>query len=310
DGRTVFLVGDPMQSIYRFREADVALFLRAREQGLPQVALQAVRLETNFRSQGGLVAWVNTSFERILPRSEDADAGAVPHSPSSAHHPAGMGDAVHWHAFVESDPRAAREAEALKVAAIARDTLASSLTETVAILVRNRSHLDRIVPALKAAGVSFRAVDIEPLAARPEIQDLLAIARALSHPGDRIAWLALLRAPWCALAVADLHALAGAPREGDDERATVWELLAQEPRLASLTAEGRERVERVRTILAPFMDQRLRGSMRERVEGAWLALGGPACALRESELEDAETFFDRLDALERAGDIADPALLE
>ena len=310
DGRTVFLVGDPMQSIYRFREADVALFLRAREAGLPQVALSPVRLATNFRSHAGVVEWVNIAFGRVFPGAEDADTGAVPHSPSVAHHPARLGTPVQWHAFVGTDVAAGRAAEAEKVAAIARDTLASGLTETVAILVRNRSHLDRIVPALKKAGVPFRAVDIEPLAARPVIQDLLAITRALSHPADRVAWLALLRAPWCALTVAELHALAGSLPDGDDGRATIWELLGDEARLARLGPAERARVERLKRVLAPFVQGGSRGSARSRVEAAWLALGGPACAVHESDLEDAETYFDELDALERAGDVADPAALE
>ncbi|HUI99051.1 MAG TPA: UvrD-helicase domain-containing protein [Usitatibacter sp.] len=310
DGRTVFLVGDPMQSIYRFREADVALFLRAREQGLPQARLVPLRLATNFRSQAGLVAWVNQAFGQVLPAAEDADAGAVPHSPSSPHHPARAGNAVQWHPCLRRDAATARQAEARKVAQIARDTLASSLTETVAILVRNRSHLDRIVPELKRANVRFRAVDIEPLGARAMIQDLLAIARALSHPGDRVAWLSLARAPWCALGAADLHALAGVEADSASGRKTVWELLHDEKRLAAMAPEARERVRRMREILAPFVEHRLRGSVRERVEGAWLALGGPACASLESDLEDAETFFDQLDELESGGDIPDPAVLE
>ena len=309
DGRTVFLVGDPMQSIYRFREADVALYLRARERGLPHVALAPVRLATNFRSQAGLVAWFNGTFGRVLAAAEDADAGAVPHAPSSPHLPERAGPAVQWHAFVGRDAREAREAEALKVAQIVRDTLASSLTETIAILVRNRPHLELVVPALKAQRVPFRAVDIEPLGARPVIQDLLAVTRALSHPGDRIAWLALLRAPWCALTVAELHALGGTAPGEEETGATVWERLEDEERLARLGAEGRERAGRVRSILRPFVEHRLRGSLRERVEGAWVALGGPACAAGAADLEDAETFFGELDALERAGDIPDPAVL-
>jgi ATP-dependent exoDNAse (exonuclease V) beta subunit len=310
DGRSAFLVGDPMQSIYRFREADVALFLRALNEGLPQVALAPLRLATNFRSQAGLVAWVNDAFARVLPALVDGDSGAVPHAPSTAHHPARPGSAVRWHPFVGRDAARAREAEARKVAQIARDTLASGLSETVAILVRTRSHLDRIVPALKQADVRFRAVDIEPLGARAVIQDLLAVTRALSHLGDRVAWLALLRAPWCALGVVDLHALAGGAPEEGPARGTVWELLHEGDRLALLAPDARERVAMLRDALAPFVANRLRGSLRERVEGAWLALGGPACAPGESDLEDAETFFGELDRLEEGGDIADPARLE
>ncbi len=311
DGRTVFLVGDPMQSIYRFREADVALFLRARESGLPDVPLTGVRLATNFRSRGGIVAWVNEAFARVLPAREDADSGAVPYAASSARHPTDATPAVRWHPFVGSEAHGTREAEARTVARLARTALDADPGASVAILVRFRSHLDRIVPALRQARVRFRAVDIEPLGARPAIQDLLAITRALAHPADRVAWLALLRAPWCALTAAELHLLVEAADLFDEPHATIWELIGGEARLERLERDARERVRRLRERLAPWVAGRLRGTLRERVEGAWPALGARrGCAWARADLEDAETFFDQLDQLERAGDIADPAVLE
>ena len=303
DGRTTFLVGDPMQSIYRFREAEVALFLRARAHGLPSVRLEPLTLETNFRSQSGVVEWVNATFGAVLPPSEDPDSGAVPYSTSSAHHGALPGQAVEWHEFTGPDPDAGHQAEGERVARLARDAEPGS----VAILVRTRAHLDRIVPELKKAGVRFRAVDIEPLNRRPVIQDLLAITRGIGHLADRVAWLALLRAPWCALTMADMHALLNSPEPSE---LTVWELLGDAGRIAQLSAEGAARAARTRSVLAPFVEGRSRGSLRERVESAWLALGGPACVERESDLEDAETFFDRLEELDEAGELADPALLE
>ncbi len=309
DGRTVFLVGDPMQSIYRFRQADVALFLRARLEGLPQVHLEPARLATNFRSQHGIVAWINESFVKVLSTSEDPDSGAVPYVHSSPHHPHEPGLAVAWHPFVGVDAAAARLAEAQRVAEITAQALRDAPGESVAILVRTRSHLDRIVPALKRAGIRFRAVDIEPLGGRPVIQDLLAVTRALGHLADRIAWLALLRAPWCGLTVSELHALAGGTIAQEGARLTVWELLSGEG-VDALPPQAVARARRVRDVLEPFVSGWLRGSLRQRVEGAWLALGGPACVERASDLDDAETFFDQLDELEEAGDLADPTVLE
>ncbi|HVB48850.1 MAG TPA: hypothetical protein VNF69_10715 [Burkholderiales bacterium] len=93
-----------------------------------------------------------------------------------------------------------------------------------AVLVRNRSALEEIVPALKAAGLRFRAIEIERLGEKQVVQDLYALTRALNHLAERIAWLAVLRASWCGLSLADLSRLF----EGKLER-TVWELVQDAP---------------------------------------------------------------------------------
>ena len=81
------------------------------------------------------------------------------------------------------------------------------------MLVRSRNLLGDIVTELKdetKGAIPFRAVDIEPLGERQEVLDLFALTRALLHPADRVAWFAVLHAPWCGLGLADLHVLAGA----------------------------------------------------------------------------------------------------
>ena len=305
DGRTVFAVGDPMQSIYRFREAEVGLFLRARRRGIGHVRLEALALQTNFRSQAGIVDWVNAAFARILPAGEDETAGAVPYSPATAHHARGAGDAVRWHGFFDDDKDDARATEARRVVDIITARRAEQAAAKIAILVRNRSSLECIVPALKQAGLRFRAIEIDHLGETPVVQDLFALTRALLHPADRIAWLALLRAPWCGLALDDLAKLAE-----DAGAATVWGLMHDEARLAALSTDGQARAARVRAVLAPALAQRLRGPLRARVESMWLALGGPACVSGATELEDAEVFLDHLAQHEAAGEIADLAAFE
>ena len=298
DGRTVFAVGDPMQSIYRFREAEVGLFLQARHQGIGSVALEPLRLATNFRSQAGIVDWVNAAFPKVLPVQEDMTSGAVPYSPSAAHHAAKKGDAVRWHLF------GAREEEAQCAVEIAQAARAENPQGSIAILVRNRSHLDHLVPALKQAGLRYRAVEIEHLGEKQVVQDLYALTRALAHAADRIAWLAVLRAPWCGLIPVELAVLV------ENSRCTILETLHDETRLAALDAGARRRVERVRAVLDTALEQRLRGTLRDRVEGVWLALGGPACCEDATELEDAEIFLDELANEDDAGDLADQAALE
>ena len=301
DGRTVFAVGDPMQSIYRFREAEVGLFLRARAEGIAGVELQPIALSSNFRSQSGIVEWVNAAFARIMPSAENIASGAVPYTASVPTRDALAGAAVSVHPLFGDDG----STEAQRVTGIVLAARAADPAAKIAILVRTRGHLHEIVPSLKAAGLRFRAIDIEPLGQRPVVQDLLALTRALAHPGDRLAWLAVLRAPWCGLTLADLHVVAAG-----NTRMTLWDALRDEQRVGQLSADGRTRVTRVREALEASLVQRVRAPLREQVAGAWFALGGPACVDFETDLEDAETYFRYLDIHEDAGELPDRAAFE
>jgi ATP-dependent exoDNAse (exonuclease V) beta subunit len=301
DGRTVFAVGDPMQSIYRFREAEVGLFLRARAAGIAGIELESIGLSANFRSQARIVEWVNATFARVMPEREDIANGSVPYTASVATRAGLPGAAVSVHPFFNGD----RAGEAARVVEIVAQARREDADASIAILVRNRGHLRDIVPQLKDAGLRFRAIEIEPLGHRPVVQDLLALTRALSHPADRLAWLAALRAPWCGLKLADLHALAGG-----DARRTVWEQMNDGALVATLSDDGRARLERVRAVLQACLDHRCRGSLRERAAGAWFALSGPACVEDATDLEDAEIYFDYLESHEEAGEIADPGAFE
>jgi ATP-dependent exoDNAse (exonuclease V) beta subunit len=305
DGRTVFAVGDPMQSIYRFREAEVGIFLRARQRGIGNVKLEPLALHTNFRSQAGIVEWANTAFTSILPQAEDETAGAIPYSSAVAHHARTPGDAVRWHGFFDDDKVVARTAEAQCVVEIIAARRGERPGAKIAILVRNRGCLEHIVPAIKQAHLRFRAIEIDQLGEKQVVQDLLALTRVLLHPADRIAWLALLRAPWCGLGLDDLAQLA-------EEAAgrTVWELMHDATRVATLSGAGRALLMHLREVLARALAQRLRGGLRARVEGVWLALGGPACVGDATDLEDAAMFLDHLAAHEEAGDLPDLAAFE
>ena len=281
DGRTLFVVGDPMQSIYRFREAEVGLFLRARREGLPNVKLEPISLKTNFRSQAGLVGFFNEVFDRIFPQEESEASGAVPYSPAAPNDPALPGEAVTWHVCQDS------VVEAGKIVRLVKEAEGNC-----ALLVRNRGALVEIVPALKAAGIRFRAIEIDKLGEKQVVQDLFALTRALTHLADRVAWLAILRAPWVGLSLADFS------RHFENKTETVWELIQHVQHVQHVPA-----LDRFRAVLAPALDGRLRGTLRDRVEGAWLALGGPACVDGPEDLEDAGVYLDALEKLEEAGEV-------
>ena len=302
DGRTFFAVGDPMQSIYGFREAEVGLFLRARVQGLRQVPLTFLQLSMNFRSDQSIVNWVNAAFPLVFPSEEDSVLGAVPFMPSrSVLDLQGPEPAVSIHPFCERSP----EAEARAVLELLKQARQSGPGETAAVLVRSRSHLAAIVPVLREAGVRFQAMEIEALAERQVVQDLMALARALSHPADRLAWLAILRAPWCGLSLADLDALAG-----EEPSRPVPDGLFDARRLARLSPDGRQRVQRLTGVLEKVLPLRGRVRLRDLVETTWLQLGGPACTRSRSDLEDGAVFLDLLEAEIQSGQLSDLTTLE
>lgn len=289
DGRTLCLVGDPMQSIYRFREADVGLYLNVRERGLGDMRLEALTLQTNFRSRPALIEWFNRSFPGVLPEHEDLATGAITYHPSVAHRDDSQHAQVSVHPLIDEDR--AREAEL--VIEIVRGALRDRPGASLAILVRARTHLTHILPRLRREGVRYRGLDIDPLDAMPVVQDLLSLTRAIAYRADRLAWLAILRAPWCGLTLADLSALTA-----NDRHRSVPDLIGEQERLTALSDEGRTRVLRLRDALHTARTQRARKGLRRTVEGAWLTLGGPAC-IREDSLAHATSFFDLLQETER-----------
>jgi len=312
DGRTLFVVGDPMQSIYRFREAEVGLFLRARAEGIGNIELKSIVLRTNFRSHSGIVDWVNDTFAQIMPvREEDISAGAVSYTASVAIHPALISEAVSIHPFFNGD----HAAEAKKLVEIIEQTRRDDPSATIAVLGRTRASFHKIVPQLRESGLRFLAIGIEELGCRPVVQDLLVLTRALAHLADRLAWLAVLRAPWCGLTLSDFNVLISTQTTNDSDienigensfresRHTVWELLNDEARLSAISADGVTRLLRMREVLGNCINNRNRQSLRATVEAAWMALGGAACVNRETDLKDAKIYLNYLETHEKMGSI-------
>jgi ATP-dependent helicase/nuclease subunit A len=302
DGRTLFLVGDPMQSIYRFRQAEVSLFLHVRNQGIGSLRPESLKLTSNYRTSPTLLHRINHVCEIIFPKSseEDMETGRI----SFTHcYPEVKEDDCEWRFHsVSSTQEEARRIVELIHAARARNS-----KETVAVLVRARTHLPEIVKALKEAGLVFQAVDVDQLSTRPVVQDLLSLTRAMLHPGDRISWLAILRAPWCGLTLADLEALV---RERSSD--TIWNALQD---LSTLSDDGQLRAARLRDVLAEAQAERTSWPLRHWVERAWIMLGGPAClAGDERQLQDANDFLDLLEREQSGSDLRDfdrfPALVK
>jgi len=127
--------------------------------------------------------------------------------------------------------------------------------------------------------------------------DLRALTRALLHPMDRVAWLSVLRAPWCGLTLSDLHRLTGSDDPAFRNR-PVLELMGE--RLPLLSPDGQERLARTAQVLRRALDLRWRQSespsFSSWIERTWRTLGGPAC-LGAAAAENAEVYFSLLDSV-------------
>ena len=294
DGRTLFAVGDPMQSIYRFREAEVGLYLAAREQGIGGLPLTPLTLSVNFRSSRAIVDWVNRGFPDVMPAATDVGRGAVPYAPAVAFDHGGDARAVQVHPFAGADT----EAEARCVVDLVRAALTETTDGEVAVLARARSHLHAIAAALKDAGIGFQAVEVDPLAQRPVVQDLYHLTRALLHPADRLAWSVVLRTPWLGLDLPDLLTIGGDPDHCIPAR-------LRDPGLrTALSSDGRRRVERLIALLDGQLPARGRRPLRQWIEGIWLRLGGLAAA-GDAAADDAQAFLRLLDDCAEAGGLVD-----
>jgi ATP-dependent exoDNAse (exonuclease V) beta subunit len=127
------------------------------------------------------------------------------------------------------------------------------------------------------------------------VLDALALTRALLHPADRVAWLAVLGAPWCGLSLADLLSLTGEGPDADRE-ATTAELVATRAHLLSPT--GQQLLERSWPTLQQAMFTLGRSFFATHVERTWLSLGGDA-ALSSDRLANVRRFFEVLRELEQ-----------
>ena len=304
DGRSLFLVGDPMQSIYRFRKAEVGLFLRVwQDRHLGDVELEPLNLTNNFRSHPRLVEWVNQVGANLFPRQSDPELGMVTYEPSTAFKPDEPGSAVDFHpswhfrlgrgedgaaAEQVAQENAVEQAVRCAGAALARH---ADSAHPVAILVRARSHLNGLVRKLGEQGIPCRAVELEPLQQRPVVADLVQLVRALAHPADRLAWLSLLRSPLIGLRLDSLYRLCALhPRQSMPELLRACNAQDWEP-------QERERLQFARQVLLDAGNRSGLMPFAAWVQECWTRLGGARAYPSIADQADAEQVLRLLEEL-------------
>lgn len=295
--KTLFLVGDAMQSCYNFRNANVGVYLKVRSAGIGHLKPETLELTMNFRSQASLIEGINAVFSRAFPEQENIARGAVCYSPSQAGKESTHASPIRadWVRYSESEQKAqACKLEAELIVQRINELREESSACSIALLARTRNHFRAVIAELRLRGISWVATDIDRLGSLTVIDDLLSLLRALSNTADDLAWLALLRAPWCGLDSADLLAV-----QQSNEGLALWESLSLIAGRAhvdtpGLSQDGHSRLRGLHSALDGPMQLRRQSPVSALVLAAWELLQGPSLITSSAEQAATEFFFEEL----------------
>ena len=207
----LFLVGDPQQSIYRFRRADLEVYQLLRSAIERQGSV--LGLSTNFRMRAALMGWMNNTFSRVLDNADDPDqpaylplrpAGRDEHEP-----PAGptvfLLDLPHAAPHERAGPDGLRDLEAGCTVRFLRQTVENKTLTTqagqplrygdIALLCRTNRGVEIYEKALQEAQLPYRSTGAQRATTSRERTEVQACVRTLVHPADATALVATLRSP-------------------------------------------------------------------------------------------------------------------
>ncbi len=216
----LFFVGDPKQSIYRFRRADIGLYLSARDRFGTEIG-SLTKLQVNFRSTEPIIDWINAVFADQIDGDESGPGtGLQPaYTPLMSWRPAvrpgpavvTLGLLPHSTKQQGGDHTAAsiREAEAADIAALISEMLDGgwqvedrhteqlrpATLADIAILVPTRTGLPQLTQGLSDAQIPYRLEASEFVWRSRTVRDLMMCLRAVADPDDELAVVSALRTP-------------------------------------------------------------------------------------------------------------------
>jgi ATP-dependent helicase/nuclease subunit A len=287
DGRTLFLVGDPMQSIYAFRDADVGIFVDAWSRGIASLQLRPLTLSANYRSRPAIVDWVNATLEPVFANANENDntpTVAFARAAAVRENAAARRPELFTYASAEEEARAI-------VADIVR-VKASSPNDSIAILVRAKQHAAAILRELQAARIDFTAREMASWSDRALIRDLLSLTYVLAQPSDQLSWYAWLRSPMIGLTLASLA------RIGEWQEIHGHEMpapLRDEALFANLPTDEQLRISRGLSALARARAEANLATLSHRVHEVFRLCGGDAIAASPEAKEEVDAYLAFLD---------------
>lgn len=283
DGRTLMIVGDPMQSIYRFRQADVGLFLKVQHDGIGPRTLKCLSLTSNFRSDPCLVNWVNDDCGPAFPKHEDRDLGSI------VFHASHAAREHQEDAYVRALSMTSSRQEAIWISEQIQQLLIDHPQDSIAILVRSRRQLEQIIPQFRAMAIGFEGVELFSLADEAHVRDLFTLTQVLLMPCERLPWFCFLRSPYVGLSLEDLHQFSL-----NAQSSTFLLSVAEVLKLTCISAHGQERLRYVHAVIEQAMlckDQDFLSSWILKTHQALMHGHAPS----SEQWQDFENYFNLID---------------
>ena len=302
-GRSLFLVGDPKQSLYLFRSAALGLYLSAKQNGIGNLKIDNLEFSVNFRSYKSIVDWVNETFKVAFPNEDDSNLGAAKHGMSTPFSDKELDDSINY--IISENSGNGNEfnstEEAVKVADIVENLRTSVPHETVAILIRSRNYLKQIDAELRSRGLSYRGVDLVKLADSQPIIDLINLTKTLIEPNDNIALLGILRSPFVGLLQRDLHRLLTLV---DENECSLYEACSNEHLSLHLSEDAIVRVQKLLNAHTKARSYYLHTPFRNILEWYWRELDADSFT-GELQANDIKSFFNLIAKCEQHNTIKD-----
>jgi len=280
DGRTVFFVGDPMQSIYRFRKAEVDLFIQMTKGKFFNISLIYLKLSANFRSQSDIVEWNNQVFQNIFPLSIDNFQGSISFNPSI---PMKFGKKG-LNIYLSDSDSLLKE----KMVKILNLEIKKNPNIHIAILLRSKKYYLNIASILNKHNILFQSIDLESMRDYSIIQDLLLITYSIINLADKLSWVSFLRSPLCGFLLQDIHFLS----IFSNSSKTIWEILQEKKIINKLSSDGKIRTK----WFIHKMKNHIKNIGRLRIDDLiwkiWIELDGPKFLSSIQEDQVVDMFFD------------------
>ena len=204
----LFMVGDPKQSIYRFRRADIVTMAHVRN----HLVHESTPLQQNFRSQQSIISWVNHVFSRWMRNEDGSELQAEYRDLVATHGVLKDGEEESPSVYfvgegVDGNAESARRLEGLAVAALARRIKEErwqvrsqesggwrdATYRDICLLLPSRTNLETLEQALETADVPYRIESESIVLGTEDVRQLLNCLRAIDSPGDQVALVAALR---------------------------------------------------------------------------------------------------------------------